>query len=148
MEVWLIWLIATAILIIIELISGMVASFCLAIGCLAAMIVSALQIGMEIQLTAFAIATVLSFIFIAPVVKKWQNGKNEKSNTQGGSNMDALIGRVVDVIQEIPCNGIGRIRIDGDNWQARSISNEAITAGSKVKVVSYESIIIEVEKVN
>lgn len=148
MEVWLIWLIATAILIIIELISGMVASFCLAIGCLAAMIVSVLQIGMEIQLTAFAIATVISFIFIAPIVKKWQNGKNEESKTLSGSNMDALIGRVVDVIQDIPCNGLGRIRIDGDNWQARGINNEAIEAGSKVKVISYESIIIEVEKVN
>ena len=148
MEIWVMWLIATAVLVIIELITGMVASFCLAIGCLASMIVSLFSTSVNMQLLALAIGTILSFIFLAPVIRKWQQQKGEKNTKTQNSNMDALIGRTVVVTQTIPADGeLGRIRIDGDNWQARSISGAEIEEGRKVRVVSYDSIIIEVEEV-
>lgn len=148
MEIWVMWLIATAVLVIIELMTGMVASFCLAIGCLASMIVSLFSISVNMQLLALAIGTILSFIFLAPVIRKWQQQKGEKNPKAQNSNMDALIGRIVVVTQTIPADGeLGRIRIDGDNWQARSISGAEIEEGRRVKVVSYDSIIIEVEEV-
>ncbi|MBR4118586.1 MAG: NfeD family protein [Bacteroidales bacterium] len=148
MEIWVMWLIATAVLVIIELMTGMVASFCLAIGCLASMIVSLFSISVNMQLLALAIGTILSFIFLAPVIRKWQQQKGEKNPKAQNSNMDALIGRMVVVTQTIPADGeLGRIRIDGDNWQARSISGAEIEEGRKVRVVSYDSIIIEVEEV-
>ncbi|MBQ3555275.1 MAG: NfeD family protein [Bacteroidales bacterium] len=148
MEIWIMWLIATAVLVIIELMTGMVASFCLAIGCLASMIVSLFSISVNMQLLALAIGTILSFIFLAPVIRKWQQQKGEKNPKAQNSNMDALIGRIVVVTQTIPADGeLGRIRIDGDNWQARSISGAEIEEGRRVKVVSYDSIIIEVEEV-
>ena len=100
------------------------------------------------QLLALAIGTILSFIFLAPVIRKWQQQKGEKNPKAQNSNMDALIGRTVVVTQTIPADGeLGRIRIDGDNWQARSISGAEIEEGRKVRVVSYDSIIIEVEEV-
>lgn len=148
MEIWVMWLIATAVLVIIELMTGMVASFCLAIGCLASMIVSLFSISVNMQLLALAIGTILSFIFLAPVIRKWQQQKGEKNPKAQNSNMDALIGRMVVVTQTIPADGeLGRIRIDGDNWQARSISGAEIEEGRRVKVVSYDSIIIEVEEI-
>ena len=148
MEIWVMWLIATAVLVIIELITGMVASFCLAIGCLASMIVSLFSTSVNMQLLALAIGTILSFIFLAPVIRKWQQQKGEKNPKTQNSSMDALIGRTVVVTQTIPADGeLGRIRIDGDNWQARSISGAEIEEGRKVRVVSYDSIIIEVEEV-
>ena len=148
MEIWIMWLIATAVLVIIELMTGMVASFCLAIGCLASMIVSLFSISVNMQLLALAIGTILSFIFLAPVIRKWQQQKGEKNPKAQNSNMDALIGRIVVVTQTIPADcELGRIRIDGDNWQARSISGAEIEEGRRVKVVSYDSIIIEVEEV-
>ena len=148
MEIWVMWLIATAVLVIIELITGMVASFCLAIGCLASMIVSLFSTSVNMQLLALAIGTILSFIFLAPVIRKWQQQKGEKNPKTQNSNMHALIGRTVVVTQTIPADGeLGRIRIDGDNWQARSISGAEIEEGRKVRVVSYDSIIIEVEEV-
>ncbi len=148
MDIWIIWLIATASLIVIELITGMVASFCLAIGCLASMIVSLMTPELEMQLFALAIGTLLSFIFLAPVIRKWQAKKVDKSPAAQNSNMDALIGRTVLVTQTIPANGeLGRIKIDGDSWQARSVRACEIPQGSRVKVVSYDSIIIEVEEI-
>jgi membrane protein implicated in regulation of membrane protease activity len=148
MDIWVMWLIATALLIVVELITGMVASFCLAIGCLASMIVSVVTTDIEMQLLALAIGTILSFMFLAPMIRKWQNNKGEKNPISQNSNMDALIGRIVYVTESIPEDGgLGRIRIDGDNWQARSANGCEISIGKKVKVVSYDSIIIEVEEV-
>lgn len=148
MDISVIWLVAAAVLVVLELITGMVASFCMAIGCVAAMIVSYITPDVKIQLLAFAIGTILSFIFLAPVIRKWQKNKGDKNPTTQNSNMDALIGRIVVVTQTIPADGeLGRIRIDGDNWQARSVNGEEIEEGRKVRVVSYDSIIIEVEKV-
>lgn len=148
MDISIIWLVAAAVLIVLELITGMVASFCLAIGCVAAMIVSYMTTDVKIQLLAFAIGTILSFIFLAPVIRKWQKNKGDKNPTTQNSNMDALIGRIVTVTQTIPADGdLGRIKIDGDNWQARSVNGEKIEEGKKAKVVSYESIIIVVEQV-
>ena len=148
MEIWIMWLIAAAVLVVVELITGMVASFCLAIGCVASMIVSCFTVEVEMQLLALAIGTILSFIFLAPIIKKWQNSKGEKNPVTQNSNMDALIGRVVQVTQTIPEDGgLGRIRIDGDSWQARSCDGREIETGKRVKVVSYDSIIIEVEEI-
>lgn len=145
MEIWVIWLIATALLVIIELITGVVASFCLAIGCLAAMIVSVTGFALETQLAALAIGTATSFIFLSPLIRKWQ-AKKAEAGASVNSNMDALIGREVVVSQDIPEGGEpGRIRIDGDNWQAVSKDGRAIVAGTRVKVVAYNSIILEVE---
>ena len=54
------WLIATAVLVVVELITGMVASFCLAIGCLASMIVSFLILFVSISLFSESIQKILN----------------------------------------------------------------------------------------
>ena len=59
--------------------------------------------------------------------------------------MDALIGREVRVAEDIPAGGIGRVRIDGDSWQAQSNDGREIAAGERVRVLSYDSIILTVE---
>ena len=53
-----------------------VASFCLAIGCLASMIVSVVTTDIEMQLLALAIGTILSFMFLAPMIRSICNRIN------------------------------------------------------------------------
>lgn len=60
---WFLWLIIAAILIIIELLTSMIATFCLAAGCLIAM-VCALLGGIEVQLIVAIISTVIAFILV------------------------------------------------------------------------------------
>lgn len=60
---WLLWLIIAAILIIIELLTSMIATFCLAAGCLIAM-VCALLGWVEAQLIGAIIGTVIAFILV------------------------------------------------------------------------------------
>ena len=60
--------------------------------------------------------------------------------------MDALIGRVTVVDEPIEEHRHGRIIIDGDNWQAVSADGTAMEKGTKVKVISYDSIILTVAR--
>lgn len=59
--------------------------------------------------------------------------------------MDALLGRHGTVTEEIRPGKLGRVRIDGDNWQARLESPKAgAKRGDTVVVASYDSIILTV----
>jgi membrane protein implicated in regulation of membrane protease activity len=52
------------------------------------------------------------------------------------------------VVEAIPAGGLGRIKIDGDNWQARNNDKEsAIAIGSTVRVLNNDSIIMIVTPV-
>ena len=63
--------------------------------------------------------------------------------------MDALKGRVAEVVETIPSDGgFGRVRVDGDRWQARSVDGGAFSVGDKVRVIGYDSIILDVESIN
>ena len=145
MENWLIWLIVAALLIIIELFTSLVATFCLAIGCVFAMLVSLFDLGMEIQLISLIVGSVIAFVAFAPAVRRWQK-RHEGFESNGVSNMDALKGRVVEVIESIPEHGIGRVRVDGDRWQVRCVDGSEVVAGTRVRIVGYDSIILEVER--
>lgn len=145
MDSWLIWLIITALLILVELLTSFIATFCLAVGALLAMVASLLGGGLEWQLGALVLGTVLAFIFFAPFIRRLQSRRG-KSDDRGVSNMDALRGRVAEVVEAIPSDGsCGRVRVDGDRWQARSVDGCAFSVGDKVRVVGYDSIILDVE---
>ena len=49
MELWIIWLIATAVLLIVELLSNVVATLCMAVGCFVASILALLGFGVVAQ---------------------------------------------------------------------------------------------------
>ncbi len=146
MENWLIWLIVMAILVIIELLTSLIATFCLAVGCLCAMVVSLAHLGLEAQLIAVIVGTVVAFAVFAPKIRRWQKTREEQRGNCVVSNMDALKGRVVEVIEEIPANGLGRVRVDGDRWQARC-NESIIPVGAQVRIIGYDSIILEVEQI-
>lgn len=110
---WLLWLIAAAILVIVELLTNTFAAFCLVGGCALALATSLIGFGIEAQLTAAAIGSVLSFIAFKPLIKRQAEARRHRDCL---SNMDALIGRTTTVTEAIGGNTPGRVRIDGDNW--------------------------------
>lgn len=142
MEPWIIWLIVAAVLLVVELITGFIASFCLAVGALLASVCGMAGLGIEAQLIAMVAGVVLSFIFLVPLVNRIRKGRKARREDYN-SNMNALIGRESVVEREIlAAGGLGRMRIDGDSWQIRSADGEAIDQGRRVKVVGYDSIIL------
>ena len=62
----------------------------------------------------------------------------------GLSNADALIGRVGTVITPIFPGQSGYVKVDGDEWKAVAEMPETIEQGSKVEIISRDSIIVTV----
>ena len=147
MSLWIVYLIAAAVLMIIELLTGFVATFCVAIGCVIAAVLDFMGLSIEAQLVGLAVGVIVAFILFAPLInhlRKKHNVHREEYN----SNMNALIGREVFVPQSIPGGGgVGRVTVDGDSWQAVSNSGDAIESGVRVRVTGYDSIILTVKPV-
>jgi membrane protein implicated in regulation of membrane protease activity len=95
------------------------------------------------QLAIFAVFSVLSLLVIRPVAVKYFYRKSE----QKVSNADAIIGRVGEVSETIEPNGFGRVKLDGDDWKAQSQDAMRIEKGTRVRILSRDSIIVTVEKV-
>jgi len=148
MEMWTIWLIIMGALLILEVITQMMWSLCLAVGCLAALVCSFLGIGVIWQVIVTAVTSVMAYIFLIPFFQKWHALSVDKKGKESRTGMDALLGRRAIVSEEIRPDRPGRARIDGDNWQVRSSSSDAIIErGTEVVVTGYDSIILEVKPI-
>ena len=139
---WQLWLILAAILVIIELLTGTFAAFCLVGGCIVAMVGALCGGGLKLQLILLTFGTVVTFLAIRPTLLR-----RRAAAPKPVSNMDALIGRIVTVTDDIRPGAIGRIKADGDSWQAKATAPRvAIPAGCQVRIIGYDSIILQVEQ--
>lgn len=146
---WVAWLVAAALLFIIEIVGGTVALLCLGIGCVVAAVVAALGLSVVVQVLAAVVGTVLIFFLAGPAIRNFYH--KSKDVRHHISNMDALIGRTGRVTVQITdkyTDG-GRVQIDGDSWQAYTTSPSApISVGAAVRVESYDSIVLHVRPVS
>ena len=141
MDYYQIWLIAAIILVIIELLSAGFGVICFAIGALFSALVAYFTPNILWQLLVFAAVSLLTFIFLRPVLIKLLERKTKDVKT----NADALIGKIGVVSETIDADkNTGRVAIDGDDWNAVTADGSVINKGEKVKVVSRDSIILTV----
>jgi membrane protein implicated in regulation of membrane protease activity len=144
-ELWHIWLIIALISFIMEIFIPSFVLFNFGIGAVVGSFAAGLNLSVEWQIVFFSTGTLLSFFLIRPVMKKYAYKRSDGFKT----NMEAIVGRQATVSEEISNeNNRGRISLDGDIWQARSLSNEIIPQGSLVEIVQLNSIILTVKKVN
>lgn len=140
-NLWLLWTLVAMICLILELSSGDFFVTCFAIGAICAILAAVLGLPLWLQVLIFAIGSVLSILFVRPSLLKHLHGRNRERV----SNADALIGRVGTVTDAIEENGFGYVAIDGDSWRSHTASGAAVEAGTKVKVVARDSIVLTVE---
>lgn len=144
---WTIWLICAVVCGVIELLTQCVWTLCLSVGCALAFVACvAADASLPVQLILLAAGALIMF-FVAHSYMNRQRIKGLQAQEMS-SNMDAIIGRIGNVTEEIRPGMLGRVRIDGDNWQARARhESESFHRGEQVKVLSYDSIIITVTKI-
>ena len=144
MELWQIWLIVALLFFVIEILTTGVAVICFSFGALASMIVALCGGDITLQVILFAVVSLLSLIFLRPVLVKlfYKKGKKEVK-----TNVDALIGRIGVVSETIDfAKNQGRVAVDGDDWKAVSQDDSVIEKGEKVEIVKIESIIVTVKR--
>ena len=143
MEIYQYWLIAAFVLVIVEICTAAFGSICFAFGAGFSALTAYLGGGYVWQFVVFAAVSLLTFIFLRPVVVRLleRNSKDVKTNA------DALIGRKAVVSETIDrAAHTGRVAVDGDDWKAVAEDNAVIEKGEEVTIVGRESIIVTVKK--
>ena len=143
-SVWLIWALVAVACVIVEIFTVGFAVVCFAFGAVAASVCAACNLALWWQIAAFALFTALAFIFVRPFVLK-----QFYSKTDVKTNADAIIGKTARVSEEINNDeGKGRVALDGDDWRAVAENNDIVPVGTKVEIISRDSIILTVRAVN
>ena len=143
-ELWHIWLIIALICFIMEIFIPSFVLFNFGIGAVLGSFVAGLNLSLEWQILFFSVGTLMSFFLIRPAMKRFAYKRTEGFKT----NMDAMVGRQAIVTEEISNeNNLGRVSLDGDIWQARSLRNEFIPKGTHVEIVQINSIILIVKQI-
>ncbi len=144
-EIWHYWLAAALIFFIFEMVVPSFVVFNFGIGSLFGCLAASINLSFEWQLALFSLATLSSFFLIRPALKKWAYQRSQKIKT----NIEALIGRIGIVSETIdPVTGKGRVKLDGDDWMARTGSPGIIPTNTRVKITDVNSIILTVEQFN
>ena len=145
MEVYQIWLIAAIVLVIVEICTVGFGSICFAIGAgFAALVAGLAPESYTWQILVFAVVSLLTFIFLRPIVIKFfeRNSKDVKTN------VDALIGKKALVSEDIDSVAhTGRVKVDGDEWKAITEDGSNIEKGKEVEIISRDSIIVTVKSI-
>ena len=106
-------------------------------GAIAAAAAAYLGFSVPLQIGTFVVVLVVSLIGLRSTLVGRLGGQGVPSRTE------ALVGRHGIVTHDIkPMTGAGRVNISGEDWAARSPG--AIAAGTKVRVVGADGIVLEV----
>lgn len=134
METYLyMWLIAFVLFTAVEFATSMaLISIWFAAGSLVALVLSAFDVPLWIQLLVFILVSAILLICTRPIAKK-----HAKNNID--TNIRIIIGKTAKVIEDIDnLKATGRVRLDGVDWTAISDTGEIIEKDSHVTVTKIE----------
>lgn len=144
-ELAILWGIVCLLCIVIEMTTGSFFLLCVSVGALGALVVALLGGSFDVQVLTLAVLSALMIVFVRPLIVRLL----KKSHQTRQSNVDALMGREGVVSQTIEPGRFGRVAIDGDDWKACAVRRlDTLEAGTAVRVVGRESLIITVERVD
>lgn len=141
-ELWHIWIIAGILLLVLEIFTPSFVAGSFGIGAVLTGIVASITDNINIQIVAFCVLSVLSFVLIRPFLKKVVKDKDTPTN------IDSLNGQLLPVVEAIgPDHNAGYVKADGDMWRAIEVNGNEAGVGTKVKVIRIEGNTLYVEKV-
>lgn len=109
-------------------------------GAIAAAAAAYLGFSVPMQISTFVVVLLVSLIGLRSTLVGRLGGQGVPSRTE------ALVGRHGIVTEDIePTIGTGRVNIAGQDWAARSAA--AVAAGTKIRVVGADGIVLEVTPV-
>ena len=133
MDIWLIWLIAAMVLVVVEVFTLTAAVGLLGAAALITSVGAALGLPVLLQFVVFAGASVAGVALLRPVAQAHLAGPRTLP-----FGVDAIVGKPGYVVAEV--NGLdGRVRIGGEEWTARALDERiVIPAGTTVDVLQID----------
>ncbi|MDR0883990.1 MAG: NfeD family protein [Oscillospiraceae bacterium] len=130
------WLLAIAAFLVVEGVTVQLVSAWFAIGSLAGLIANLCGAELWLQLTVFAVVTVISLIAMRPLIKKINKTANATP-----TNADRCIGETAIVTEEINnLLGKGQVTVSGIPWTVRSTTDAVVPVGTPVRVEEIQGV--------
>lgn len=138
MQYWQLLIITGIIFLIIEMLTPVMFFLNLALACFITAIIALFLVDWNVLIPIFVVFSAIFLIFLRPIlIKNRENGK--KTGVE-----EKYIGKTAKVTETVTENS-GVISIYNERWEARSETGEEIPAGSDVKIVRNESLILYVK---
>lgn len=133
-DAWLWWLIGAAALGIALVVTAMPELGMLAVGAVAAAVVSGIFGGGAVaQVAVFAVVSTALIAVVRPIARRHRSQRPELA-----SGVDALRGKQAVVLERVDGSG-GRIKLAGEVWSARALdTGRSYEVGEEVDVVEIE----------
>ncbi|ALV49468.1 NfeD family protein [Streptomyces althioticus] len=133
-DAWLWWLIGAAALGIALVVTAMPELGMLAVGAVAAAVVSGIFGGGAVaQVAVFAVVSTALIAVVRPIARRHRSQRPELA-----SGVDALKGKQAVVLERVDGSG-GRIKLAGEVWSARALdTGRSYEVGQEVDVVEIE----------
>jgi membrane protein implicated in regulation of membrane protease activity len=140
---WLVfWIIIAAALYIGEMLTGTFFILPFAIGATISAIASVFGADLLIQVIIFIVVSIVALVATRPLAHRLQAGAPKQK-----TNADRLVGMIGTITEQRPGHGEGRVKVEGDLWNARAVNGEALEVGELVRVIRLDSTRLIVEKV-
>ena len=132
----LIWAGIAVVAIIVEGCTVQLVSMWFAVGALVSAVVSVFTDDIFVQIAVFSVLSIICIVATRPLAKRLK-----EKNGEIPTNCDRYIGKTAEVIVDIDNNNAsGQVKVDGSVWSAKSIGNEILPKGTKVKVNAIEGV--------
>jgi membrane protein implicated in regulation of membrane protease activity len=129
------WSLAAVLLIIVEILSAGFVLGSFGVAAFITAIVAYIGFPIEFQLIVFIASSLMIFFTLRPIAIKYLAPKKKIE-----TNVHRLIGKKAVVIETIDnFRQTGRVKIDGDDWRARTESQEVIPIGREVIIKAVDS---------
>lgn len=134
---WHIWLIVALLLLVAEIIAPGTFLLFFSIGAFAAAIAAGAGLHVYIQLSVFAVVAFILAFLIRPMLVK-------KQHDSARTNVQAMVGERVKVLERIEPDGEGVVKVWGERW--RAFAGETIEAGEAVVIESVDGTKVYVKR--
>ena len=125
------WLLLFIVLLVIEILTMGLTTIWFAGGALVSFVACLFGAGLEAQVYLFIGVSLILLIFTRPAVKKYLNRNTVKTNAE------SLVGKTVQVKERIDNrNGTGMALLGGQEWTARSVTDDVVFEPGEEGVVS------------
>ncbi|MGH3094891.1 MAG: NfeD family protein [Streptosporangiales bacterium] len=133
LDPWLLWLIATVVLGVLEAVTPVLIFGMLGIAALVGVLLALLGVPVAFQILGFVVASIATLGFVRPIARKYMRPKLAER-----SGIERLVGQDAEVIQRVDARG-GQVKLAGELWSARAFDPTLVLEpGSTVQVIEIE----------
>ncbi|WP_130865766.1 NfeD family protein [Acidipropionibacterium timonense] len=133
-HLWLAWLVASAVLACLEMLTGDFTLLMIAAGALAGAVTAAVLPGMWLAqvIVAVVVAVLLLAVLRPTLLRRVRNSPGYRSS------LDSLVGAEGVAVGQVT-DGRGEVKVNGDTWTARLVTpGRVVEDGERVEVYGVE----------